>query len=563
MRIGMTLDILFNAAGGLALFMMAMAMMTDGLKVFAGSALKNILQNWTASIPRAVLTGALITGFVQSSSAVTVATIGFVNAGILTLRQAIGVIFGSNVGTTITGWLVSIIGFGIKIEALSMPMLALGVIIRYVAGGKRLQGLGQSMIGLALFFLGLSILKAAFSGVADTFGSGIFTTRDVGGAWIFVLIGFAITVLTQSSSAAIAIILTAAGEEVIGVNVAAAAIIGANVGTTSTAVLAALNATPNARRVAAGHVAFNVITGVLALAILPLVIWFVAKAGHMIGISDQPVPFLDFFHTAFNILGVVLLTPFIGRLTGILEKMFRTQEETLSRPQFLDKTVATTPVLAMAALWQELDRLYDLSCKLALLAAKSVNGAEKLVAKQSEAIYSLGKTISDFVLHLRMEQMAREQAEELPSAIRTTRYLEEVARMAPNLSTLVLSVHALGQGPLREHLQKFLGVTEKFILAFTRQADGTRIEDGRLEAVAEFQSGYQDAKSALLRAAAERLLSIDEVDELLDQLSRTRRLVEQLAKADHMIDLKKNGESAVPEVWDQEGGPTAMESENT
>ncbi|WP_417317582.1 Na/Pi cotransporter family protein [Emcibacter sp.] len=536
----MTLEILFNAAGGLALFMMAMAMMTDGLKVFAGSALKNILQNWTSSVTRAVLTGALITGFVQSSSAVTVATIGFVNAGILTLRQAIGVIFGSNVGTTITGWLVSIIGFGFKIEALSMPMLALGVIIRYVAGGKRIQGLGQSMIGLALFFLGLSILKAAFSGVADSFGNDIFTTQDVGGAWIFVLIGFVITVLTQSSSAAIAIILTAASEGVVGVNVAAAAIIGANVGTTSTAVLAALNATPNAKRVAAGHVAFNVLTGLLALVMLPLVIWFVAKAGHLIGISDQPVPFLAFFHTAFNILGVLLLTPFVGRLTTVLEKMFRTQEETLSRPQFLDQTVAATPVLAMSAIWKELDRLYDLSCNLALLAIKSRNGSERLVEKQAEAIYSLGKTISDFVLHLRMESMAREQAEDLPSSIRTTRYLEEVARMAPNLCTLVLSVHALAQGAVREQLQKFLAVTEKFVVDFSREEDGIRPQDVRLEAVGTFQSSYQETKSSLLRAAAERQLTIDEVDELLDQLSRTRRLVEQLAKADHMIDLKKS-----------------------
>ncbi|WP_321392224.1 Na/Pi symporter [Emcibacter sp.] len=535
------MEILFNAAGGLALFMMAMAMMTDGLKVFAGSALKNILQNWTSSVTRAVLTGALITGFVQSSSAVTVATIGFVNAGILSLRQAIGVIFGSNVGTTITGWLVSIIGFGIKIEALSMPMLALGVLIRYTSGSKRIQGLGQSMIGLALFFLGLSILKASFSGVADTFGSGIFTTRDVGGAWIFVLIGFVITVLTQSSSAAIAIILTAAGEGVVGVNVAAAAIIGANVGTTSTAVLAALNATPNAKRVAAGHVAFNVLTGLLALVMLPLVIWFVAKAGHLIGISDQPVPFLAFFHTAFNILGVLLLSPFVNRLTRVLEKMFRTQEETISRPQFLDQTVSKTPVLAMAAIWKELDRLYDLSCDLALLAIKSRNGTERLVEKQSEAIYSLGKTITDFAIHLRMESMAREQAEDLPSSIRTTRYLEEVARMAPNLCALVISTDSLLEGKTRTQLQAFLSVTERFVTSYARHEDGPQDREVRMAAVAEFKEIYQDTKAEMLWAAAEKHLSIDEVDEFLDQLSRTRRLVEQLAKADHIIDLKKNG----------------------
>lgn len=533
----MTLEIFFNAAGGLALFMMAMTMMTDGLKVCAGSALKTILRRWTSNTVKSVLSGALITAFVQSSSAVTVATIGFVNAGLLSLHRALGVIFGANIGTTMTGWLVSIMGFGIKLESLSMPILAVGVLIYYITSSKRYQGLGEALIGFALFFLALSILKSAFSGISEAFGTGLLTTPNVGGAMIFVLMGFVMTVLTQSSSAAIALILTAANEGIIGVNASAAAVIGANVGTTSTAVLAAINATPNAKRVAAGHVAFNVITAIIALILLPMVIWFVSEAGHLIGVKDQPASFLAFFHTVFNVLGVILLVPFVRRLAIHLGTFFKTQEESISLPQYLDKTVVQTPVLAMEALWKELGRLYSLSCDLVSLAF--TKASEKKIKLQSEAVYSLGKSIDEFTTHIRMENMAREQSETLPTALRSARYLEEVVRLTRNLYTLSHKMMSLKHKKTAEQLESFLSVVKEVISLFAAE-DGSLHTD-RLEKLTAFQDAYQETKALLLQSASSRHLSIEDLDELLDALSRTRRLIEQLAKAERIIHQKRNG----------------------
>lgn len=149
----------FQILGGLALFLLAMEMMTDGLKNFAGQHLKHLLGHWTRTPLRGLAAGVLITGIVQSSSAVTVATIGFVNAGLLTLGQSLGVIFGANIGTTMTGWLVSLVGFGFKIEAFALPILALGVALKLAAPGPRYRSLGQALAGFALFFLGLSLLK--------------------------------------------------------------------------------------------------------------------------------------------------------------------------------------------------------------------------------------------------------------------------------------------------------------------------------------------------------------------------------------------------------------------
>lgn len=156
----MDFEILTNALGGLALFLLAMLLMTEGLNVFAGGGLKQLLGRWTSTPLRGVFAGILVTGVVQSSSAVTVATIGFVNAGVLTLRQALGVIFGTNVGTTMTGWLVSLVGFGFKIEAFALPILTLGVMLRLGCSSKRCNGLGMALAGFGLFFLGLADRKS-------------------------------------------------------------------------------------------------------------------------------------------------------------------------------------------------------------------------------------------------------------------------------------------------------------------------------------------------------------------------------------------------------------------
>ena len=257
----MSVGILINAFGGLAIFLLAMLMMTEGLTVFAGGGLRQLLSRWTSTPLSGIAAGILVTGLVQSSSAVTVATIGFVNAGVLTLRQALGVIFGTNVGTTMTAWMVSLLGFGFKIESFALPILTLGVILRLVASRRRWKGIGKALTGFGLFFLGLAILKEAFAGLANIYSAEVAGGAMAGGMVAFLLVGFIATVLTQSSSTAIAIILTAAAGGVVGLDTAAATVIGANLGTISTAAVAVFKATPAAKRLALGHIFFNVLTG--------------------------------------------------------------------------------------------------------------------------------------------------------------------------------------------------------------------------------------------------------------------------------------------------------------
>lgn len=523
---------ILSAAGGLGIFLLAMAMMTDGLKLFGGDRLKRLLERWTSRPVKAVLTGALVTGLVQSSSAVTVATIGFVNAGILTLHQSLGVIFGANVGTTMTGWLVSLVGFGFKIEALALPFIAVGMALRVAASGSRLGGLGQALTGFGLFFLGLAVLKEAFAGLADQLGT---ATLGDAGIFVFLLIGFGATVLTQSSSAAIALILTAASQSAVGLGAAAAAIIGANVGTTSTAVFAALNATPNARRVAAGHILFNVCTGAIALALLPVLLWLVSKLGGLIGQADHPAAVLALFHTVFNLLGVFLLVPFLGPITTRLERIFTTAEEDISRPQYLDATVATTPALAQLALHKELMRMQQLVCNTGTAAGEARSGGARTIGRRAAAILQLGQNVRRFAVTVRMEGMSRELAESLPRQLRMSRYLEDAAERLVALHASYAEAQQLAVSVGGDEMRRLLRAAHDCLAAASKieapEPDSVDLD----AAMMDFEADYQEAKAALLRSAATHRLSIEEVDRLLDDISGTRRLIQQLAKATRML----------------------------
>ncbi|NLB57654.1 MAG: Na/Pi cotransporter family protein, partial [Gammaproteobacteria bacterium] len=288
---------LFTLLGGIGLFLLGMRLMTDGLTASAGGGLRTILAGATRSRGRALVSGLIITTGVQSSSAVIFATIGFVNAGLLSLGQSVGLVYGANLGTTLTSWLVAVAGFNLHLRALALPAIGLGALAWAISRSSRWGALGQAVAGFGLFFLGIDVLREAFDGIGGMFSVQGQDAETIAGIAAFVLSGIAITLLTQSSSATLAITLTAAAGGLLPLQAAAAMIIGANVGTTSTAVFAAIGATSPARRVAAAHVLFNVVTAAMALALLPALLWLSrAMAGV---VMDEPhiALVLAVFHT--------------------------------------------------------------------------------------------------------------------------------------------------------------------------------------------------------------------------------------------------------------------------
>ncbi len=516
----LSIELVFQAAGGLALFLLAMQMMTDGLKAFAGQHLRALLGRWTRTPLRGVGAGVLITGLVQSSSAVTVATIGFVNAGLLSLQQALGVVFGANVGTTMTGWLVSLVGFGFKVENFALPILAIGVGLRLLANRHRWQSLGDALAGFGLFFLGLALLQQAFNGITGSLGADTLFAEHYG--WpMFIAMGFVATLLTQSSSAALAIILTAAAGNLLALDAAAAAVIGANLGTTSTAALAVLKATASAKRLAIGHILFNAITGLIALAILPAMLWFIAWMANMLELEPSPVVFLAMFHTLFNLLGVMVMLPLTKVLARQLERLFHSAEEDNARPRYLDNTLVKTPELAVSALGQEMKRLHNLVEGL----LRAVLNREGLKLEQIrtpvESILQLGDAITVFVAKVRSERLSPELVAQLTAYIRSVRYYEEVAAQADDL--LVLRIHG--------HAPKLAEVADSLTAYFDTLRAAQEPEADYAAITARSEQIYQSLKSALLTMVVEQTLSADDADNVLDALSGSRRLKDQWIKA--------------------------------
>lgn len=415
--------------GGLGLFLLGMNLMTDGLKLAAGPALERILTQATRTRWHGLLSGIVLTALVQSSSAVTVAAIGFIQAGLLGLGGALWVLFGANVGTTMTGWIVALVGLKIKVDALALPLIGAGVILRLVSQRPGRIALGTTLAGFGLLFLGINTMQGAFTGLKDTI------VLPQGDDWLAVLaqlgVGMVLTVLMQSSSASMTVALTAAQEGLLSPLGAAAVVIGANVGTTITAVLAAVGASPNAKRAAAAHVFFNLLTGCVALIALPWAVGTVAWLMTHLGLPDDPATRLALFHTLFNVAGVLLMWPITNALTRHLQTLFRKDEGLEDRPQHLDATVLSVPSLAVEALDKEVSRVGQWVRELLHRSLDGVPIAQS--KKQSNAIIRLNASIHAFAEKIHRENMSEASSAHLTRVLRAIRYhqgaLEHLARV--------------------------------------------------------------------------------------------------------------------------------------
>ena len=516
--------------GGLGLFLLAVAMITDGLKATAGPALREILFKWTQSPLHGIFSGVAFTAIVQSSSAVTIATIGFVNAGIINLRQALGIVYGSNVGTTMTAWLVAIIGFKINVDAFALPLIGLGMILKLTGRESIRASIGLALAGFGLFFIGIDVLKEAFGGLVETIDLARFTLEGAVEVLMYLGIGFLMTLLTQSSSAAIAITLTAATGGVLSINAAAAMVIGANVGTTSTAVLAVIGATPNAKRVAAAHIFFNVGTGVVALAILPVLFLIVKYAGELLNLEDIPAVTLALFHTVFNILGVLLIFPLTNRLARFLEKRFVTQEETEAQPKYIDKTVAISPPLAVNALALELSRITAIVRRLGLAALGDKTTSSRPVSSDGMVVQKLSGSVTEFITKLEKETLSQEVSEELALILRADQHLLASADQILLFAKLQPTIAAIEDPQLLTDIRHFhIEVTSLIAMARPAEVNFSYIEcEQQLEHI---QVRYDDLKDTLLKAGTESRIPIPLVIDLIEQNSRLRRMVRQLLKA--------------------------------
>ncbi|WP_339720127.1 Na/Pi symporter [uncultured Paraglaciecola sp.] len=524
-----TITLIGTILGGLGLFLLAIAMMTDGLKLAAGTSLRKLLSESSRTPLRGIFSGCFMTAIVQSSSAVTVASLGFVNAGLISMRQALGIVYGANIGTTMTGWLVALLGFKFDIQAFALPMVGAGMILKMVKQKGKLASFGLALVGFGLFFIGIDVLKNAFEGLVQTFNVSEFTAEGISGIFTFLLVGIVMTMLTQSSSASIALTITAASTGVVGIYAAGAMVIGANIGTTSTALLASIGATPNAKRVAAAQVIFNSSTALVALVIMPVIFYLIDGFTQFFTIRSDAAISLALFHSIFNVLGVVLVYPHNDRLATFLEGRFHAPEEKDSRPQYLDNTIAQTPVLAVNALLLE---NLALSEKVMNLYSKSIQTSASQpfdFENEVKIIKLLSTEISKFIANIGSSEMSEDTTADLATLLRIEQYFLSCTITLEHIVYQFERRESFAAHTLEQDMTDYLAKVATFMQSSRGTEFGTL--DMLQEQISQLHSEHDKLKAKLLIEGTRSHISISQMSDSIDGLAEVFRLAQQWNKA--------------------------------
>ena len=445
------LQLTVNVLGALALFVYGMNLMSEGLKEVAGAKLKAVLGYIARNRFTAILAGALVTAIIQSSSATTVMTVGFVNAGLISLVQAIGVIFGANIGTTITGQLVSL-----DLDEMALPAIIIGVIGTLVAKRKKTRGAWRTVLGFGLLFFGMAMMSQELEVLSQSerfisFFSLFDCTPGTSGVPPFpsvlgaVAVGALCTMLVQSSSATIGITIALAETGIISIWTAVPIILGDNIGTTITAALASIGTNANARRTALAHALFNIIGTILVISTFPIVahgasnveapvfmlLMDASTSGNAFA-GDNPGRHVAMAHTLFNVTNVVILSLFIPLLAKICQRII--PEGTRRGVHLLEPRLIATPELALQAGVQALADMTRRATTIANVALNAGLGrasiAEESIWNAEKEIDSTQQAIQDYLVKIMHEGIGNGEAAALPEIVHCVNDAERIADLA-------------------------------------------------------------------------------------------------------------------------------------
>lgn len=468
-------------AAGVAIFLFGMLMLEDGFRLFGGGRLERLLQGATRSFPRALGFGIVSTTLLQSSSLVSVITISFLSAGLITLMGGLGIIFGANIGTTTGAWLVA--GFGLKVDiaAYAMPMIALSIVLVFQKP-KGLRGIGYALAGLGFLFLGIHHMKEGFEAFRAEIDLARFALPGLLGLAVYALIGTTATVIMQSSHATMVLVITALAAGQVSYDNALALAIGANIGTTITAVIGSLSANFQGKRLALAHLIFNLTTAAVALVFISPLRAAVDGISSLARIAPDDFALkLAVFHTLFNMLGVALMLPVLGRLVGFLERRIAEPAPDVSRPHFLNEAVDAFPETLESALRKEVLHLYD-------NASEVIFHGLNLHRDQVYGSSDIGATVraSRDLMDVDIDDLYERRVKTLFAAIIdfTTRAGDQ--RLAPDIADRIYALRDVATGIVQsvksvKHLRKnVVRYTMRDVGAVTALYDGLRTEIARI-----------------------------------------------------------------------------------
>lgn len=426
----MTVQMVLKVLGGLGLFILGMNMMSEGLQRAAGDKLRRILELLTFNRYIAIITGIIVTMLVQSSSATTVMVVGFVNAGLMDLTRAVGTILGANIGTTITAQIVAF-----KITEVALPAIAAGVLMSTFVRRRTYRNLGQAILGFGLLFLGISIMGSDLGRLKD-YPAIVQLLAALGQYRLLgLLAGMLFTALVQSSSASTATVIVLVQQGVMDLDSAIAVVLGSNIGTCITALLASIGTGLSARRAAVAHVLFNVIGVVIfTIALTP----FTDLIQHIASEVDRQVAW---GHTIFNTVNTLLFLPFITPFVKLVARLVPGEEDIIEAgPIYLDRNMLKTPSLALGAAEREIGRMADLSLEMIDDAMRMLTKNDisilKAIERKEDVIDQLEKDISVYLANLSQHGLTQDQSRLMASYLHAVNDIERIGDHAENISSL-------------------------------------------------------------------------------------------------------------------------------
>lgn len=424
-------ELIFGVVGGLGLFVYGIWEMSEGLHKAYGERMRRIFHSLTGSPIRGVLVGTGITSIIQSSSATTVMVVGFVNAGLISLIQALGVIFGANIGTTITGQIIAF-----RLTDYALPVIGLGMLTILLAKKKTHKYVGEFLLGFGILFLGLSILTNVVKplGQYPWFNNAFVTFSK--NPFLGILTGLVITAIVQSSSVTTGMVIGLAMANLIDLRAAIPLVLGCDIGTCVTALIASVGTNVSARRAAIGHIMFNII-GVIIF--LPFLGFFQNLVSHTT--SELPRQIAN-ANTLFKIINTIIFLPFVGLYAKLLTKMVkgREEEEIEYLPKYLERHLLNTPPIAIEAAIKEIVRTLGLTQRMVGMAMESFlkNDAKSLekITRGEEAVDSLRGAITNYLVELMQQELSAEESRKIPPLIHAINDVERIGDHAENLRDL-------------------------------------------------------------------------------------------------------------------------------
>lgn len=463
---------LLTLAGALGMFLYGMNLMSTGLQKTAGNGLRNLLGKITSNPFKGVLTGFGVTAAIQSSSATTVMVVGFISAGLLTLNQAIGVIMGANIGTTMTAWIIAVFGFKADISALAVPLMAIGFILS-VSKRDKLRNISEFIIGFSLLFLGLSLMKSSVPNLSETPQVLEFITKWSGHGFasvlLFLALGTVLTLILQSSSATVALTLIMLNMGWISFDMAAAMVLGENIGTTITANIAAAVGSLDARRAALAHTIFNLFGVIWVLAIFHPFVHFIQWTVSLMGVDEatSTVYGISMLHTVFNLANTMIMiwfTRHIERLVRLIIKdRPQTDTQTDNRIKYIDYGLVSTPELALAESTKEIvhfSKIMKNGLEYLTSALSTSGNEEKLnfyrgkLVKYEEISDRIEYEIVKFLNDLGKNHLSDGSKKIVRSQIRICGELESLGDSGEAISRTLLHIDKYGRRLSEEHVAK-------------------------------------------------------------------------------------------------------------